>query len=146
MSELDPELYGMIAADPFARLLGTSLDDLRPGHARMSLTVTPDLVGPHGKTHGGTVMSLAEAALAAATHAYGTIHLALSVNVTFHKATTAGDRLTAEVIEQRAGGRIGGYEMHVTDQDGALVATCQAVVYRTTERLTTKNGREDLAT
>lgn len=128
-------LYNAIANDPFAKTIGATLDELRPGYARMSLTVTPNLVGPHGKTHGGTVMSLAETALAAATHAYGNIHLALSVNVTFHNATTVGDTLTAEVNEQRAGGRIAGYNINVTDQNTTLIATCQAVVYKTNQPL-----------
>jgi acyl-CoA thioesterase len=135
MADLDPALYAAVAADPFAKLLGATLDEVRPGYARMSLTITPELVGPHGKTHGGTVMSLAEAALAAATHANGTIHLALNVNTTFHNATTIGDTLIAEVTPQRTGGRIAGYEMRVIDQHGALVATFQAVVYKTNQPL-----------
>jgi acyl-CoA thioesterase len=135
MADLNPALYNAIAADPFAKLIGATLDELRPCYARMSLTITPDLVGPHGKTHGGTVMSLAEAALAAATHANGTVHLALSVNTTFHNATTIGDTLTVEVTPQRTGGRIAGYEMRVLDQHGTLVATFQAVVYKTNQPL-----------
>lgn len=135
MDEVTPELYAAIAADPFAMRIGATLETLSPGFARMRLTVTPDLVGPHGKTHGGTVMSLAEAALAAATHANGTVHLALSVNTTFHYATTIGDTLTADVRPQRTGGRIAGYEMRVTDQHGTLVASFQAVVYKTNQPL-----------
>lgn len=137
MADLDPSLYAAIAADPFAKLIGATLDELRPDYARISLTITPDLVGPHGKTHGGTVMSLAEAALAAATHANGTVHLALSVNTIFHNATTVGDTLTAEVTPQRTGGRIAGYEMRVIDQQDTLVATFQAVVYKTNQPLIT---------
>lgn len=135
MNDLDPALVASITADPFAKLLGATLEALRPNYARMQLVITHDLVGPHGKTHGGTVMSLAEAALAAATHANGTVHLALSVNTIFHNATTIGDILTAEVTPQRTGGRIAGYEMRVTDQHGGIVATFQAVVYKTNQPL-----------
>ncbi len=136
MSEdITPELRAAIAADPFAQHIGATLDEVRPGYARMSVTITPALVGPHGKTHGGAIMALAEAALAAATHAYGTIHLALNVNVTFHQATTIHDRLCAEVEAQRVGGRVGGYGITITNQNDHLVATCQAVVYKTRQSL-----------
>ena len=134
---VDTALYAAISADPFANLLGATLDEVRPDYARMSLVITPSLVGPHGKTHGGTVMSLAESALAAATHAHGTVHLALNVNISFHNATTIGDTLIAEVTAQKAGGRIGCYEMRVVDQNGTLIATCQAVVYKTNQPLIT---------
>lgn len=133
MSDLSPELRAALADDPFANWLGATLEAVRPGYARMSLTVRPAHCGPHGLTHGGTVLSLAEAALAAATHAYNIVHLALNVNATFQKATRPGDRLTATVEEQRAGKRTGGYSMTVVDQRGELIASCQAVVYRTRE-------------
>jgi acyl-CoA thioesterase len=134
-SDLSPTLRQALTDDQFSAWIGATLDEARPGFARMSLTVRPEQCGPHGLTHGGTVMALAEAALAAATHAYNRVHLALNVNVTFHSATRPGDRLTATVEEQRAGNRTGGYAMTVTDQEGTLVATCQAVVYRTREPL-----------
>lgn len=135
-----PILYDTLSSDPFSAFLGATLDEIRPGYARMSLVVRPELAGPQGVTHGGTVFALAEAALAAATHAYNKIHLALNVNITFHSASRPGDRLTAEVHEQRAGGRTGGYTMTVTDQDEKLVATCQAVVYRTKKPLVEEDG------
>lgn len=124
-------LYTTLLGDPFARFLGATLEAVEPGYARMTLLVRPELAGPQGVTHGGAVFALAEAALAAATHAYNRVHLALNVNITFHSATRPGDTLTAEVQEQRAGGRTAAYAMTVTDQQGTLVATCQAVVYRT---------------
>lgn len=124
-------LYEVLTADPFANFLGATLEAVRPGYARMSLALRPELAGPHGMTHGGTVFALAEAALAAATHAYNLVHLALNVNITFHQATRPGDTLVAEVQEQRAGNKTGGYAITVTDQHERLIATCQAVVYRT---------------
>ena len=128
-------LYTTLKDDAFARFLGATLEEVEPGYARMTLLVRPELAGPQGVTHGGAVFALAEAALAAATHAYNRVHLALNVNITFHSATRPGDTLTAEVQEQRAGGRTAAYAIIVTDQQGTLVATSQAVVYRTQQLL-----------
>ena len=135
MEEVDPVLREAIDTDAFSAFLGARLEEVRPGYARMRLTVRPELAGPQGVTHGGAIFALAEAALAAATHAYNTIHLALNVNITFHSATRPGDTLEAVVEEQRVGGRTGGYAIIVRDQHGTLVATCQAVVYRTRKPL-----------
>jgi acyl-CoA thioesterase len=126
-----PSVYETLLSDPFTRFLGATLEEVYPGYARMRLEVRPELAGPQGVTHGGTVFALAEAALAAATHAYNVVHLALNINITFHQATRPGDTLVAEVQEQRAGGRTAAYQITVSDQTGSLVATCQGVVYRT---------------
>ena len=128
---MSPELLAVLHSDPFTRALGATVEEVRPGYARLRLVVRDDQAGPHGYTHGGTVMSLAEAALAAATHAYGTVHMALSVTVHFHSSTRPGDSLTAEAAEQHAGGRTAGYTMRVEEGAGRLIASCQAVVYRT---------------
>ncbi|MBA3534504.1 MAG: hotdog fold thioesterase [Ardenticatenales bacterium] len=116
--QTNPLLYETLQADPFTRFLGATLEEVSPGYARMRLAVRPELAGPQGVTHGGTVFALAEAALAAATHAYNVVHLALNINITFHQATRPGDTLIAEVQEQRAGGRTASYQVTVTDQGG----------------------------
>lgn len=128
-------LYATLLDDPFTRFLGATLEEVEPGYARMSLVVRPELAGPQGVTHGGALFALSEAALAVATHAYNRVHLALNVNITFHSPTRPGDTLIAEVQEQRAGGRTAAYVITVTDQQGTLVATSQAVVYRTQQVL-----------
>jgi acyl-CoA thioesterase len=126
-SPLNPQasaLYATLLADPFTRFLGATLEEVEPGYARMSLVVRPELAGPQG-----------------VTHAYNRVHLALNVNITFHSATRPGDTLTAEVQEQRAGGRTAAYVITVTDQQGTLVATSQAVVYRT-QQVLVREGEE----
>lgn len=128
---LSPDLRAALAADPFRHHLGATLEEVGPGHARVSMVVGPEHCGPHGMTHGGALFALAETALAAATHAHDRLHLALNVNITFHEATRPGARLVAEVSEQRAGGRTAAYTITVQDGSGMLVASCQAVVYRT---------------
>ena len=133
MSALRPELLAALRGDRFTQSLGATLDEVGPGHATLRMVVREEQAGPHGLTHGGTVMSLAEAALAAATHAHGTVYMALSVTVHFHTSTRPGDTLIAEAQEQHAGGRTAGYTMRVHDGNGTLVASCQAVVYRTRE-------------
>ena len=134
---ISPALRAKLETDGFARLLGAELLDVKPGHARMALDLKPEHHGTPGVTHGGTVFALAEAALAAATHAYNLIHLALSVNIVFHSTTRAGDRLIADVRPHHSGKRTATYNIEIRDQNDTLVASLQAVVYRTKTPLIT---------
>lgn len=132
---LSPALYTAIANDPYAQYIGATLEAVQLGAARMSLVLHPHHMGPHGKTHGGAIFSLTQATLSAAAHSYNIVSLALTVNITFHSTSQPGDTLTAEVSEQKGGGRIGSYRIQVLDQHDTLVASGQALVYRTGQML-----------
>ena len=57
--------------------------------------------------------------------------VALTVTIQFVTPPAPGARLTAEARATRQGKRTGFYAMTVTDEAGAVVATCQAVALRT---------------
>ncbi len=123
-----------IRKDPFAALLGAKVEILAPGHSRVSLEVTKDMVNFHGMTHGGVVFSVSDIAFAAASNSHGEIRVALNVNIHFLKATRPGDRLIAEAKEQHVGGRTALYDITVIhEHTGALVAHSQDLVYRKRE-------------
>ena len=121
--------------DPFCYLLGISLEEWRPGFARVSMEVTDSMVNFHGVTHGGAVFSLVDAAFAAASNSHGRTSLALNVNITYLAPTYPGARLVCTAIEERCGRRTALYRMAVEDQHGQLVALAQGVVYRRSEFL-----------
>ncbi len=123
-----------IQRDPFARFLGASVEILKPGHSRVTLTVTGDMLNFHGSTHGGVVFALGDMAFAAASNSHGQTAVALNVAINFLKATTAGDRLVAEAVEQSATGPVALYDITIrNDRTGALVAKSQDLVYRKKE-------------
>jgi acyl-CoA thioesterase len=66
------ELYQHLAAEPFAQQMGISVDELRPGYARASMTLAPWMVNVHGTAHGGMLFALADVAFAAASNSHGT--------------------------------------------------------------------------
>lgn len=123
-----------IQRDPFARFLGAGVEILKPGHSRVTLTVTDDMVNFHGSTHGGVIFALGDMAFAAASNSHGQTAVALNVGINFLKATQAGDRLIAEAVEQTASGPIALYDITVMDaRTGELVAKSQDLVYRKKE-------------
>jgi acyl-CoA thioesterase len=123
-----------IEQDPFAKLLGVTLDEIRAGYSRVSLTVTATMLNFHGMTHGGLIFALGDIAFAAASNSHGQTAVALNVDISFMRATKVGDQLIAEAQEQDINGPIGLYEITVKEiQSGELIAQSQAMVYRKRE-------------
>jgi acyl-CoA thioesterase len=123
-----------IQGDPFAQLLGAKVEILKPGHSRVTLTITDDMVNFHGDTHGGVVFSLGDMAFAAASNSHGQTAVALNVGINFLKATQSGDRLIAEAVEQSANGPMGLYDITIrNDPTGEIVAKSQDLAYRKKE-------------
>ncbi len=125
----DP-VFQKISQDPFARWMGIELQELRPGYSRVAMTLTPQMVNFHGIPHGGAIFSLADAAFAAAGNSHGQTAVALSMTINYLAATSPGTRLVAEAQELRKGNRSGFYEIMVRNDQGDLIAACQAVVHR----------------
>jgi acyl-CoA thioesterase len=120
-----------ILNDPFARWLGARVEIVAPGHSRVYLTVTPQMVNFHGITHGGVVFAISDMAFAAASNSHGQTAVALNVAINFLKETRTGDRLVAEANQVHAGGRTALYSITVREEEsGALVAQSQDLVYR----------------
>lgn len=54
----------MYEKDHAARSLGIELREIRPGRARMTMTVRQDMVNGHDICHGGLIFTLADTAFA----------------------------------------------------------------------------------
>lgn len=123
------ELVERFGADPFGRLLGVRVEEVRPGYARVSLELRPDHRNFHGVVHGGLLFSLADCAFAAASNSHNQRAVAISATIHFLRAPAPG-RLEAECVEEHRSRSLGSYRVGVRDVDGRLVATMQALVHR----------------
>lgn len=112
----------MLARDNSSRFLGVDLDEIRPGFARMSMTVTDGMLNGLGLCHGGFTYKLADDAFAYACNSYNRNAVALSCSITYPAAARLGDRLTAVCEERHRRGRNGTYDVTVSNQDGEVVA------------------------
>ena len=118
------------AAQGIARYLGLELEEVAPGQARVGMTCTPEMTNILGMVHGSAVFALIDEAFQAAVNAHGNVAVALNMNLTFHAAPKVGERLTAVTRELHAGRRTATYFIEVTNAQGGLVASCQALAYR----------------
>jgi acyl-CoA thioesterase len=121
--------------DRLGQLLGVELIDVNEGHAVVQLTVAERHLNAAGVTHGGTIFSLADIALAAASNAYGNVALSTNCSITYFHATQVGERLTATANEVSKSRKLAHYCVPVTSSKGEQVAVLNATVYRTSKPL-----------
>lgn len=134
MGDRQTAIEAHIQKDPFANYLGAKVEILAPGHSRVLLTVTENLLNFHGTTHGGIVFSVGDIAFAAAGNSRGQTAVALNMTISFLRVTEGGDTLVAEAKERALNGPIGLYDITVIEQkSGELVAQIQAMIYRKRE-------------
>jgi acyl-CoA thioesterase len=124
-------LFARLSADPLARHLGITLEQVRPGYARAAMTVGPQLLNAVGTAHGGATMALLDVVHAAVSNSHGTVAVAQDVHTEFLAPGAEGDRLVAEGVEVHRSSRTAVYRIEARAQDGRLVATALARVFRT---------------
>ena len=108
--------------DRCSQMLGMTVDESRPGYARLNMTVREEMLNGHGNCHGGMIFTLADSAFAHACNTRNHVSVAVSCQVEFLVAVTAGEILIAEAIEQFLQGKNGVYDVQVKSSGGALVA------------------------
>jgi acyl-CoA thioesterase len=112
----------LYAQDRASRALGIRIDEVRPGYARVSMVVRPDMTNGHRICHGGLVFTLADTAFAFACNSRNESNVAASASIDFLAPSHEGDELTAAATELWRSGRSGIYEITVTNQKGARIA------------------------
>ncbi len=117
--------------EPFARALNLKLVEIDEGTSAVEMVFDPVSMGNiFNMAHGGVIFALIDEAFETACNAYGTVAVALNMNITYIASPTPGSRLRAEAKEVSRTRKIGTYEIKVNDQDGKLIAVSQALCYR----------------
>lgn len=133
---MDPKvkdaIYRAVEREPFARTMKMELVALDEGFSAVEMTYEPaGMDNMFGRAHGGALFALIDEAFEAVCQTYGTVTVALNVSVIYVTSPEPGTRLRAEAREVSNSKRTAGYDIRVTDHDGLLIATCQALAYRT---------------
>ncbi|MEI6559170.1 MAG: hydroxyphenylacetyl-CoA thioesterase PaaI [Rhodospirillaceae bacterium] len=108
--------------DAAARGLGITLLEVRPGFARMTMTVRPEMLNAHDICHGGFTFALADTTFAYACNNRNHVTVAAGCDIVYPAAARLGDILTAVAEEKHLRGRSGIYDIAVTSQSGEVVA------------------------
>jgi acyl-CoA thioesterase len=85
----------------------------------------------YNRAHGGALFALIDEAFETAGQTHGTIAVAMNVNVTYMASPDPGARLRAEAVEIKRTKRTAAYDIRVFDEKRQILATCQALAFRT---------------
>jgi acyl-CoA thioesterase len=135
------ELAGktMYERDPTSQALGMALSEIRPGYARMTMTVRADMLNGHRTCHGGYIFMLADSAFAFACNSHNFNTVGAGCTIDYLAPGREGDVLTAEAIEQALAGKTGVYDVAVTNE-GRTVALFRGKSHRVPGVLVELNG------
>lgn len=125
-------IFEAVKKEPFARALQMELVDLEDGYSSVHMIYEPEKMNNiYARAHGGALYSLIDEAFETAGQTDGTIAVALNVNVTYVSSPEPGQRLQAEARRVSQTRKTASYDIKVTDNNGQVIALCQALAFRT---------------
>jgi len=125
-------IFQAVKNEPFARAMNMELVELDLGHSVVQMTYEPEKMNNiYDRAHGGAIYALIDEAFETAGQTDGTIAVALNVNVTYVSSPESGQRLQAEARRVSQTKKTASYDIKVTDQNGQIIALCQALAFRT---------------
>ena len=122
------------AADRYAALTGIEIVEARAGYCRAKLTIEDRHLNSANVVQGGAIFTLADLAFAVAANSHGQLALAINASISFLAGKSSGT-LFATATEVSQPGRLGAYDVLVTDEADAVIARFNGMVYRKKERL-----------
>jgi acyl-CoA thioesterase len=110
--------HRMLESDRCTEWLGAEVLTADEGHAKIQMTVRPEMTNGFDIVHGGMIFTLADTCFAMACNHpdgdEGTVTVAAGADITFLKAARVGDVLTAEAHPVAQAGRSGVYDVVIT--------------------------------
>ncbi|HEU5319183.1 MAG TPA: PaaI family thioesterase [Methylomirabilota bacterium] len=114
---------------PFSAFIGTEMEELREGYARLSLTVERRHTNPNGVMHGGVVTTLMDEALGGVIASvrgletmFAAPHATVEMNASFLSGARPGDRIVVEGRVIRMGKSIAFGEAEARRNGDTLIA------------------------
>ncbi len=120
----------MFKRDAASQLIGLRLLTVRPGYAKLSMVVRPDMVNGHHICHGGYLFTLADSAFAYACNSYNRNTVAAACHIDFLAPAREGEELEAECEERSLAGRTGVYDATIRNAQGKVIALFRGKSYR----------------
>ena len=133
---MDPNIKNAIcraaATEPFCLMMGMELIELSDGYSVVEMNYEPDRMNNiYARAHGGAIFALIDEAFETSCQTDGTVAVALNVNVTYVSSPESGGRLRAVSRRVSQSKKTATFDIKVTDGNGALIAVCQALAFRT---------------
>lgn len=125
-------IFQAVEREPMVRTLGMRLMELEDDFSAVEMIHEPARMDNlFGRMHGGAIFALIDEAFETVCQTDGTVTVALNVNVSYVASPEPGARLRAEARQVSRTKKTATYDIRVSDEGGQLIATCQALAYRT---------------
>ena len=130
----------LFARDPASKALGMLITEMRPGYARMTMTIRADMLNGHQSCHGGFIFTLADSAFAFACNSHNINTVGAACTIDYLAPGRLGDVLTAEAVEQVQAGRSGVYDVTIRNQEGRTIALFRGKSHRVGGEVLSSSG------
>ena len=140
---MDAMLKRYFEGDAPAAHYGMTVEQAEPGRAVIRMPLDDRHRNGVGVVHGAVLFTLGDFALAVASNAGGEVAVAVEGMIHFHAAVPLAGALTAVCRERYAAGRLSWFDIEITREGGALVATMQGLVTRRPESVADVVARRD---
>ena len=124
-----------IEEEPYVKLFGIKIIELRQGYSLVEMKASERYENIFSITHGGAVFSVMDVAFGSAANSYGTVAVALDININYIRPSMTGDILRAEAKEVSRGNKIATYNIIVRNSSNKIIASSQAVAYLKKDKL-----------
>ena len=125
-------IYDAVKKEPFANAMKIKLVELKLGYSAVEMIYDPvKMNNIYDRAHGGALFALIDEAFETAGQTDGTVAVALNVNVTYVTSPKPGLQLRAEANRVSKTRKTASYDIKVTDENGELIALCQALAFDT---------------
>lgn len=125
---MEKDMIQFVRNDKFAAHVGIELEQVKPGHAVVSLVLNENHLNGVGIVQGGVIFTLADYAFAAASNSMGVVTLGINASIAYFKSPK-GKSLTAEASEISRTNRLCLYNVDVFDEDKTLLARFNGTGY-----------------
>ena len=123
------ELKTFFENDRFATSSGIEILEIRKGFCKTMLRIKSRHLNAANVVQGGAIFTLADLAFAVASNSHGMLSLAVNANISFIKGKSSGVlyAIAEEICEP---GKLGVYNVMVTDENDDVIACFNGTVYR----------------
>lgn len=104
------------------------LTEIKPGWAKIKLTIDQKVLNPYGMVHGGILFSMADTVAGAACIASGKKCVTLNSSINYIKPGT-GNIIIGIAKEVSAGNSICVYDVSLYNEDNTLISTSTFTMY-----------------
>lgn len=115
----------------FNQYIGIRVVDIGEGTGEVEAELTPEMLNPLGRAHGGMIYTLCDVAAGTAAASRGRVAVTLTGSINYLRAGYGGTTLRGRATEIKSGRQTAVYDVRVEDEAGRQIACATFTMYYT---------------